>query len=51
MLAKNLGITLIDLNHHESEVPGLYALANLLKELNINIEVIDRKPIEKLEIK
>lgn len=50
ILAKNLGITLIDLNHHESEVPGLYSLANLLKELNIDIEVIDKKPIEKLKI-
>ena len=49
ILAKNLGITLIDLNHHESEVPGLYALANVLKELNIDIEVIDKKPIKKLE--
>lgn len=46
ILAKNLGITLIDLNHHESEVPGLYALENILKELNINIEIIDEKPME-----
>ncbi len=48
ILAKNLQITLIDLGHHESEVPGLYQLANLLNELNIDIEVIDKKPIEKL---
>lgn len=46
ILAKNLGMTLIDLNHHESEVPGLYALKELLNGLNINIEVIDEKPIE-----
>lgn len=46
ILAKNLGITLIDLNHHESEVPGLYALKDLLKELDVNIEVIDEKPID-----
>ena len=46
ILAKNLGITLIDLNHHESEVPGLYALKDVLKELNIDIEVIDKKPID-----
>ena len=46
ILAKNLGITLIDLGHHESEVPGLYALKNILDELNIDIEVIDEKPIE-----
>ena len=46
ILAKNLDITLIDLNHHESEVPGLYALADILKELDIDINVIDRKPID-----
>lgn len=46
ILAKNLGMTLIDLNHHESEVPGLYALKDVLNELNIDIEVIDRKPID-----
>lgn len=48
ILAKNLGITLIDLGHHESEVPGLYKLAELLNELDIPVEVIDKKPIEKL---
>ena len=46
ILAKNLGITLIDLNHHESEIPGLYTLRDVLKELDIDIEVIDKKPIE-----
>lgn len=46
ILAKNLGITLIDLNHHESEVPGLYALKDALNELDVDIEVIDKKPIE-----
>ena len=46
ILAKNLDITLIDLNHHESEVPGLYALADMLNELNINIEIIDNTPID-----
>ena len=39
-------MTLIDLNHHESEVPGLYALKDVLKELDVDIEVIDKKPIE-----
>ena len=48
IIAINLGITLIDLGHHESEIPGLYALADILKELDINLEVIDKKPIEKL---
>lgn len=46
ILAKNLNITLIDLNHHESEVPGLYALGDVLRELDIDIEVIDDRPIE-----
>lgn len=49
VLAKNIGITLIDLNHHESEIAGLNALANIISELNIKTEVIDKKPIEKLE--
>ncbi len=49
ILAKNSGLTLIDLNHHESEVPGLYALRDVLKELDIDIEVIDKRPIEKLK--
>ena len=48
ILAKNLGVTLIDLGHHESEVAGLYELANILEELNVKVEVIDKKPIEKL---
>lgn len=48
ILAKNMQVTLIDLGHHESEVPGLYKLAKLLEELNIKTEVIDRKPIENL---
>ena len=46
ILAKNLGVTLIDLNHHESEVPGLHALKNVLNELDVDIEVVDKKPIE-----
>lgn len=46
ILAKNLKITLIDIGHHESEVPGLYKLANKLSEINIDTEVIDDKPIE-----
>ena len=49
ILAKNLQITLINLGHHESEVPGLYKLSEFLDELNIECEVIDKKPIEKLE--
>ncbi len=49
VLAKNLGITLIDLKHHESEVPGLYALGDILKELDVDVEIIDKKPIEELK--
>ena len=49
ILAKNLKITLIDLNHHESEVPGLYALGEVLKDLDIDVKVIDEKPIERLK--
>ena len=49
ILALNLGIILIDLGHHESEVPGLYKLANLLNKLDIDSEVIDIKPIEKFK--
>ena len=48
-LAKNLQITLIDLGHHESEVPGLYKLGEVFDELDIECEVIDRKPFEKLQ--
>ena len=46
ILARNLGITLIDINHHESEIPGLYALGDVLKELRINVGIVDKKPIE-----
>ena len=49
ILAKNLKITLINLKHHESEVPGLYALRNIINELNINTDIIDKKPIEQLK--
>lgn len=48
ILAKNLGITLINLGHHESEIPGLYALKKIIDELGIDTELIDRKPIQQL---
>ena len=48
ILAKNIGITLIDLGHHESEFPSLYALANILEELGISIEIINQNPIQNL---
>ncbi|WP_405269759.1 Nif3-like dinuclear metal center hexameric protein [Methanobrevibacter sp.] len=48
ILAKNLGITLIDLGHHESEVPGLYKLKETISECDIDIEIVDENPIQKL---
>ncbi|MDO5814887.1 MAG: Nif3-like dinuclear metal center hexameric protein [Methanobrevibacter sp.] len=48
ILAKNLEITLIDLKHHESEIPGLYSLGNILKELDVNVGIVDKKPMEEL---
>lgn len=49
ILARYLKVPLIDLKHHESEVPGLYALKEVLEELGIDIEVVDRTPIERLK--
>lgn len=49
ILAKNLEITLIDLKHHESEIPGLYSLGDIINELDVNVGIVDKKPIEKLE--
>lgn len=48
VLAKNLGITLINLGHHNSEVPGLYKLKELLLPLNINCEVVNITPWENI---
>ncbi|MCR5026129.1 MAG: Nif3-like dinuclear metal center hexameric protein [Methanobrevibacter sp.] len=49
ILAKNLGITLIDLGHHESEIPGLIYLKKLIDKLNIDNEIINEPPIEVIE--
>lgn len=49
ILAKSLNITVIDLGHHESEVPGLHSLKRVLEEIGIDSEVIDKRPIEKLQ--
>lgn len=47
ILAKTLGINLIDINHHASEIPGLYDLAQLINGLIKNqeavVEVFDTK--------
>ncbi len=48
ILAINLNLTLIDLGHHNSEVPGLYRLKNIIDKLGINCEVINKIPVEKL---
>lgn len=48
ILAKNLNISLIDLGHHNSEIPGLYGLKEILKPLNIKCEVINIKPWENI---
>ena len=48
ILAKNLEITLIDLGHHESEVPGLYKLKELISEMDIGIEIVDENPIQQI---
>lgn len=45
IMAKKLGISLIDANHHASEMPGLYDLAQLIedlvKDLGVFVEVFD----------
>lgn len=44
ILAKKLGLTLIDVSHHIIEVPGLFAFAKLIEEndsIEVPVEVID----------
>ena len=48
ILAINLNLTLIDLGHHSSEVPGLYYLKDIIDKLDIDCEVIDKNPINRL---
>lgn len=48
ILAKFLNLTVIDLGHHESEVPGLYALKNIVDELDVDVEVINNSIINPL---
>ncbi|WP_407432686.1 Nif3-like dinuclear metal center hexameric protein [Methanobrevibacter sp.] len=45
ILAMNLDLTLIDLGHHNSEVPGLYYLKNIIDKLDISCEIIDKAPM------
>lgn len=41
VLAINEGISLIDLGHHNSEVPGLFKLKELFEKIDIECEVIN----------
>lgn len=41
ILAKNMGINLIDITHHASEMPGLLKLAQLIEELGVSADVFD----------
>ena len=43
ILAKNLGINIIDVSHHVAELPGLYRLADLLRESDIIVKVLNTK--------
>lgn len=45
IMAINSNLTLIDLGHHNSEVPGLYYLKNIIDELNISCEIINKVPM------
>ena len=46
IMAINLDLTLIDLGHHNSEVPGLYYLKNLVDKLDVSCEIINKVPME-----
>lgn len=41
ILAKNLGLNVIDVTHHVAELPGLYRLADLLRESDILVKVLN----------
>ena len=44
ILAINRNISLIDLGHHNSEVPGLYKIKNLFEDTNLDVEIINHNP-------
>ena len=49
VLAKNNNLTLIDLGHHNSEIPGLYKLGEIISSCGVNVEVINKgEPWNKL---
>ncbi|MDP1551943.1 MAG: Nif3-like dinuclear metal center hexameric protein [Methanobacteriaceae archaeon] len=41
ILAKNLGIGIIDATHHATELPGLRRLGTFISDLGMNVEVVD----------
>jgi len=41
LLAKKLGICVIDATHHATEIPGLIKLSNLISKLGVKTELID----------
>ncbi len=43
ILAKNLGLTLIDAGHHTTELPGLYRLGELISHMGVEVKIIDTK--------
>lgn len=50
ILAKNLNLTLIDAGHHETELPGLYRLGELLSEIGVEVKIINtKKPWETIK--
>lgn len=48
VLAINTGLSLIDLGHHWSEVPGLMRLEKLFEDTDLTVEVINYPPWESL---
>lgn len=41
LLAKELGLCVIDATHHATEIPGLIRLSNLISKLGVKTELID----------
>ncbi|MCK9152529.1 Nif3-like dinuclear metal center hexameric protein [Methanobacterium alcaliphilum] len=41
ILAKNLGIKLIDATHHATEIPGLYRLGEVISDSGVEVQIFD----------
>ncbi len=41
IMAKKIGIRLLDVSHHASEVPGLYRLGELISRMGVDVKVKD----------